>query len=101
MSDEKVLERFSVEIFPGHRITGDALAHYTGTGDQWQQYDLIKLPGFDGSQTIDLRDFWHTVFQQQPTHYQVGVTGRETIVKWSDTQQLTEAFTLVAELSYR
>ena len=100
MTDNNSLTRFYLQLFPQQQISVDAIASFADTGDQWQHYLRINLPGFDGSQSVDLSEFWNTVFSQQPNHHQCDVVGRETIVKWADTKQLTQHFTLVADLTY-
>ena len=100
MTNNNSLKDFRLQLFPQQQVAANAVASFTDTGDKWQRYLIIRLPGFDGSQSVDLTEFWHTVFEQCPTQHQCNVVGRETIVKWSDTKQLTEHFTLIADLTY-
>ncbi len=100
MAVKKPLKNFHLQLFLHKQTDGEALASYIGNGEQWQQYRTIMLPGFDGSQCVDLTGFWHEAFSLQISHYEGDVIGRETIVKWFDTKQLTERFTAVADLIY-
>lgn len=100
MADVKTIKSFSVRVFPHQQLSAESVADFNGVGSLWQDYQYIKLPGFDGSQTVNLTDFWRAVFVHQPLHYQCDVIGCETIVKWSDTRTLKEKFTLIAEIVY-
>ncbi|OOY35762.1 hypothetical protein [Solemya velum gill symbiont] len=101
MTDYKQLMNFDLKLYPYHQVTSQYAGSFTGTGDQWKQYQTIKQPGFNGSQVIDLTNFWRIVIEHQPSHYQCDVIGLETIVKWSSTRQLKERFTLVAQMTYK
>ena len=94
------LDHFQAKIFTGSRTCGDSETEFSGKGQQWLNYRSIKLPGFDGSQTLNLENFWLEVFTHQNSDVTAKLTGRETIVKYSNTQQLEEPFTIVATLTY-
>jgi hypothetical protein len=100
MKGTNKLDHFQARIFAGSQIFGDSEFEFSGKGDQWMDYRSIKLPGFDGSQTLNLDDFWSDVFTHQHTDISAKLTGQETIVKYSNTQQLKEPFTIVASLTY-
>ena len=100
MVDLQKLKIFKIYLYPLNNTNVEATAEYTGSSNEWQSYRQIKLPGFDGSQTINLDDLWLNVFSNYPSNIQIDVTGIETIIKYSGTQQLTEKFTIIAELCY-
>ncbi len=100
MTEAKEIKSFELELFPHQKLSADRVARFVGDGGDWQDYQSIKVPGFDGSQTINLTDFWCAVFEHQQSHYQCDVIGNETIVKWSDTRVLKEHFTLIARITY-
>ena len=100
MADPKKLKVFCIRIFPAGLINGEAKVEYEGNGEEWHNYRQIKQPGFDGAQTINLNDLWLQVFSQYPKSIQMEVVGYETIVKYGNTQQLTEKFTVVADFCY-
>ncbi|MBQ0756994.1 MAG: hypothetical protein KBT66_02790 [Amphritea sp.] len=100
MKNNKTLDHFKARIFTGSRTTGEPETDFSGNGEQWQDYRTIKLPGFDGSQTLNLDDFWLEVFTHQGSKVTAQLTGLETISKYSNTQQLKELFTIVASLTY-
>lgn len=100
MKNNTILDQFQARIFTGSRTTGEPETDFSGNGQQWQNYRTIKLPGFDGSQTLNLDDFWLEVFTHQSSEVTAQITGLETISKYSNTQQLKERFTIVASLTY-
>ncbi len=94
------LAHFSLALYPLNQTKSDPVVTCTGDGEQWHDYQQLKAPGFDGSQTIDLSDCWAQVAAHAPAEIRCTVVGRETIVKWSSTQQLTEQFTLIGKFRY-
>lgn len=100
MNNNKTLDHFKAQIFAGKRTRGEAETSFSGHGQQWQDYRTITLPGFDGRQTLNLDDFWLEVFNHQKNEITVKLIGLETIVKYANTQQIKEPFTLVATLTY-
>lgn len=100
MTTNKTLQYFQAKIFSGIRTTGDSERDFSGEGHKWQDYRTIKLPGYSGSQTLNLDDFWLEVFTHQNNEVIVKLTGLETITKFSDTHQIKEPFTIVANLTY-
>lgn len=100
MAEAKEIKSFELELFPHQKLSAEMVARFVGDGGDWQDYQIIKVSGFDGSQTINLTEFWCAVFEHQKCDYQRDVVGRETIVKWSDTTVLKEHFTLIATIAY-
>ena len=100
MPDAKKLKAFTLRVFPAGLVNGESAVEYEGAVDEWHDYRQIKQPGFDGSQTIHLNDLWLQVFSQYPEKIQMDVVGYETIVKYNNTQQLTEKFTVLADFCY-
>lgn len=100
MDKTKKLDHFQAKVFSGNRTTGESEIEFSGQGPQWENYRTIKLPGFNGSQTLNLDNFWLDVFTHQQCIVTAKLTGLETIVKYSNTQQLKEPFTIVASLTY-
>lgn len=100
MADKKILTAFNLSLFLCGQNDAEPCAQYEGSGDEWTSYLQIKQPGFDGYQTINLEGLWENVFSNYPKRVHMEVIGLETIVKYSDTQQFTEKFILVAELYY-
>lgn len=101
MASDKQLTFFQIKIFCGKSTQDTEERSYSESADKWEEYRCIKMPGFDGTQTIRLDDFWLTVFSDQPEHLQMEVIGLESIAKYSGVQQLKETFTIVAELTYQ
>ncbi len=100
MANTSKLKKFKLTLYAGDNIDGEAVDEYQGAGEQWVNYQQLKLPGFDGSQTLNLQDFWLNVANTKPLAITTRIYGIETIVKWSNTHQIKNVFTLVAELSY-
>ncbi|MFT7559760.1 MAG: hypothetical protein ACI93R_001675 [Flavobacteriales bacterium] len=100
MDNAKKLKMFTIKVFPVGLVNGEPETEYNGNGDEWRSCNQIKQPGFDGAQTINLDDLWLQVFSTYPKSIEVDVIGYETIVKYNNTQQLTEKFTIVADFCY-
>lgn len=100
MKNNKVLDHFHGRIYAGNRTTGEPETDFTGNGQQWSNFRSIKLPGFDGRQTLNLDNFWLEVFTHQSNEITTQLIGLETIIKHSNTQQLKQPFTIVANLTY-
>lgn len=105
----KELKYFEAKIFLGAEAIGEPETEFSGAAQTWQDFRTIRLPGFDGSQTLNLDGFWLKVFNHQATdiaklieiaEITEELTGVETITKYSNTQQLKQRFTIVASLSY-
>ena len=100
MGNDKFVDHFKAQIFAGNHTSGEAETSFSGNGQQWQNYRTVTLPGFDGRQTLNLDDFWLEVFNHQKNEVIVKLIGLETIVKYANTQQIKQPFTLVATLTY-
>lgn len=101
MATEKQLTAFQISLFCGTNTESTAEHTYSDTADGWEDYQIIKMPGFAGPQTIRLERLWNIIFTQQPACTEMEVFGPETIVKYSGTQKLKERFTIVAQLQYQ
>lgn len=100
MKNNKTLDHFQASIFAGSQTTGETVMDFSGNGQQWQEYLTIKVPGFDGSQTVTLNDFWLEVFSHQSSKITAKLTGLETITKFGNSQQIKMPFTIIAHLTY-
>ena len=99
MSDPSI-SNFRLQIFEGKQRTDP---HYdtSGTGDGWRDVMRVRVPGFDGSATVDLAELWATALGERRSRLEQTVIGRETIVKLGTTMQLRPEFTAILEIEYR
>jgi len=101
MALEQVIKSFLVEIFSGSSIEGEAEYTCHGINDEWLDYQLVKLPGFDGVITVSLENVWQQALKGNESCYIVPVIGYETIIKFGDTMQMKSHFTVKLSLIYR
>ena len=94
------IESFELRLCRGPGAGGEPELSVSGSGDEWERYLRVRVPGFDGSVSIDLEGFWAAVLEQKLEAAEAEVTGYETIVKFGDTRQLREKFTAVVKISY-
>ncbi len=105
MAKVKQLSRFSLVIYPNAFLLDsdtefEPISQFEGDYSLLSQYQQVKIPGFDGAQTIRLEAFWGHVLPNQVTEIVFPVVGVETIVKWSNTRQIQEKFKLHAKLAF-
>ncbi len=105
MAQEEQLSHFSLIIYPNafrldSGIELEPISRFEGDYSMLNQYQQIKIPGFDGAQVIQLEAFWNHVLAKQVTEVVFPVVGVETIVKWSNTRQIQEKFKLHAKLQF-
>ncbi len=94
------VKSFELRLYRGRNTDGEPEFSVSGSGDEWENYQRVRVPGFDGSVSISLEGFWAAVLEQQLHDATAEVTGYETIVKFGDTQQLKEDFTVVVQVAY-
>ena len=91
-------KRFQLKIFRDKKVADEPEATYTGSMDELTAYQVLKLAGFDGRITLRLDDFWNKVIEEGLSEYIATLTGYETIIKFGNTMQLKELFTVVVDI---
>jgi len=79
---------FELRIFSGQTNQGKCEFETKIEPSEWPQFLQVKLPGFDGSVSVSLEEFWASALQSNQTYYSQAVFGYETIIKFNNTQQL-------------
>jgi len=98
MSDP--IRNFQLQLFSGRSKKGECVFEKSSNSNNWQDYIDLKVPGFSGSVSVSLASAWHTVINEQLDSYSGLVTGYETIVKFGNTHQLKENYTVKISVNY-
>ena len=91
-------KRFQLKVFRGKKVIEEPETTYSGCMDELTAYQVLKLAGFDGRITLRLDEFWNKVIQEDLVAYTTTLTGYETIIKFGNTMQLKEPFTVAVEI---
>lgn len=94
------IKQFKLDVYRGKEVNNTPENSYSGVGHDWMSYRCIYLQGFDGRITLNLELFWKKVIANKLKTFSQTLLGYETIVKFGDTMQLKEAFTVHAEIAY-
>jgi len=94
------IKNFKLELFNGDDVEAEPEYSCQGEGDEWLNYQQIRLPGFDTTVFVSLEAVWQQAIEQQKPSSIVSVTGYETIVKFSNTMQLKTPFTAKLSINY-
>lgn len=91
---------FVLAAYEGSKTSGEAVWEEKGAGDDWQKFDALRLPGFDGRVHLSLSDFWPAALADRRSRFEQQIEGLETIVKFGNAQQLRTLYTVVLEAKY-
>ena len=94
------IRKFDLKIFSGNSNRGDCHYEAEGSSIEWQEYQHIKLPGFDGAVFLSLEAIWKNAIDVKLTSIFLPVIGYETIVKFGATQQLKEQYFVELNIDY-
>ena len=87
-----MIKSFELNIYRGQTVTDTPEYSVIGAGDDWANHTRLKFPGFDGSISLSLEDFWLNVLNNKTESCVQLLEGYETIIKYGDTMQLKEPF---------
>jgi len=85
---------FTLTIYEGSNSNSEPVIVYDGVADDWLSYCTVHPRGFDQSYTLRLDGYWENVLTNQLTEYTETLIGYETIVKFGNTMQLKQPFTV-------
>ena len=96
------IKHFHVQLFKRHSDGKTSpYATFDKQGDSetpLPQY--IVVDGFSHDHFIELKPYWDKLTSQGMRNYETTVTVRETIIKFGDTMQLVDDYTLKFNMTY-
>jgi len=94
------IKHFTLELFNGDNLEKTPVYSCQGVGEDWLNYQQIRLPGFDSTISVSLVSVWQEAIEQRKSNHTTAVTGFESIVKFSNTMQLKTPFTAKLSINY-
>lgn len=95
-----MIKTFELKVYQGSEVRDEPDFHTAGSGEAWLDYTRLKMPGFDGSISLNLEGFWSTAIENRHQQYEASVIGLETIFKLGKQVQLKERFYATVTLVY-
>ncbi len=96
------IQHFQVQLFKCHANGKTSpYATFDEQGDSTTPLpQYIVVDGFSHDHVIELQPYWDKLISQDLRDYETTVTVRETIIKFGDTMQLLDDYTLKLHITY-
>ena len=91
---------FALTLYQGLDKSGTMVYQTKGIEKDIEDNQWFKFPGFDGVISLSLSSVWESALAHKHQYIEQRVYGYETIIKYNNTMQLKEPFTLILEIEY-
>ena len=99
MADNIKPASFRLRLFTNHNTDVEPELDITGSTEDLADYMSISLPGFDTTVSVSFKDVWPAILNGNLKTYSGKVIGFETIVKFGNTMQLENIYTVMVEIN--
>jgi len=96
------IQHFHVQLFKRHTDgKNNPYATFDEQGDSTTPLpQYIVVDGYSHDHIVELKPYWDKLIDQGMQNYETTVTVRETVIKFGDTMQLIDDYTLKFNITY-
>jgi len=91
---------FRLMIYTTNFKVNKKVESFNGKEHEWNDLQMVRLPGFSSYESMDLREVWIHIFEQSLKKYTTEVVALETIRKFGDSMQLQTLYRVKIVIKY-